>query len=273
VRTLLLLLGACGFSAHAAPDASFPDLHDAPEDASLGPDAAVIVDAPPPDPVMLACSSGTLYQVDVDQGVATSIGAIKTGNSTFSMDAIAGSSTSLYGIPTSGDKLLQIDATSGAVIVSRVLAPAYNYFGFTYAPPGELGSAGVWFAGTDGTGDAGGLASLYTIDAATGTATLVGPFGSGLTVAGDIAWVHGHGLYGSFYGPGCNSTCIESINPTTGTATPLTMAAPTNLLSLSGFRGALWALENNGAVWSVDLMTGNVTLAFTTSVTWADAAN
>lgn len=276
MRIGLLLLGACGFSAHAAPDAAFPFLHDSPADTSLGgPDAMVVADAAPlPEPFILACSSGTLYKIDVDQQTTTVLGPIKAGGTSFSMDAIAGNSNVLYGIPTSVDKLIQIDPASGVVTLSRTLAPSHNYYGLAYAPAGEVAAEGVWFAGTDGGGETAGLAQLYTIDPASGTATAVGPFGGGLEVAGDLAWVHGHGLYGTFYGPTCmQTTCIASVNTTTGTATVLSSSGPINALSLSGFRGQLWALQNNGAVWSVDATTGNATLAFTTGIAWADAAN
>lgn len=274
VRSLLLLLGACGFSAHAAPDGSQSDPHDAPGDVALGSDAAVTIDAAPPEPFMLACSPGTLYKVDVDMQTATEIGPIVSGATPVSLYALAGDSTGLYGIPSALNVILSIDPTTGSVTRSHALAPKRDYYGLTYAPPGEVQPQGVWFAASDGAGEPdGGAAHLYTVDPAAGTTTIVGPFGGDLTIAGDLAWVHGKGLYGTFYGPMCMSaTCVASIDPATGAATVLTTTGPPNALSLSGFRGQLWGLDTGGGVWLIDTTTGNSTLQFTTSIQWADGA-
>lgn len=264
VCAVLVALAGCSFSTHALDgDAHAPDgqqLIDAAHDAAT--------DAAPQAPYMLACSSGTLYTVDVDQGSATAVGPIKAGGTTFSMDSIAGVPPVLYGIPSSVDTILSIDPSTGAVTQSRTLAPQVTYYGFTYVPAGDLGATAHWFAGTGET--SGG--SLYAIDPAAGTATSIGSFGNGLYVAGDIAWVHGHGLYATMYGPGCAPTCIASIDPSTAAATVLSYNGPNNGLSMSGFRGQLWILDNSGSVWNVDPTSGNATFAFSTGVVWADAA-
>lgn len=272
----LLLLGACGFSARAAPDAS--PFQDAQHDGAFGgPDASLTPDAPiTAEPYMLACSPDTLYKVDVDTQIAIPIGPISNGSTPLSILALAGTATVLYAIPSSLNVLLSVDPATGTVTQSRTLSPKRNYYGFTYVPAGELGlgKPAVWFAGTDGTGEPNSdAAHLWTIDVTAGTATIGGAFGGDLTIAGDLAWVQGKGLYGTFYGPGCMSaTCVASIDPTSGAATILTMTGPPNALALSGFRGQLWALDTAGGVWLIDTTTGNSTLQFTTSVQWADGA-
>jgi hypothetical protein len=270
----LLLLGACGFSARAAPDASA--FHDAPHDGALGgSDAGVTPDAPiTAEPFMLACSPDTLYKIDVDTQTATPIGPISNGSTPLSIFALAGTATLLYAIPQSLNVLLSVDPATGAVTQSHALTPKHDYYGFTYAPAGALQPQPVWFAATDGTGEPdGGSAHLFTVNIATGATTIVGQFGGGLTIAGDLAWVQGKGLFGTFYGPMCDSaTCVASIDPATGAATILTTTGPPNALSLSGFRGLLWALDTGGGIWLVDTTTGNSTLQFTTSIQWADGA-
>jgi hypothetical protein len=262
---IALACAGCSFQLHAI-GADAEVTHDGPGDAPKTIDAAI--DAPPPAPYMLACSSSTLYQLDVDAGSATARGPIKSGGTTYSMDSLAGDPTVLYGIPTSVDSILSIDPSTGAVTHIRALSPQLSYYGFTYVPAGDLGSSAHWLAGTGET--SGG--SLYSIDPAAGTATSIGSFGNGLYVAGDIAWVHGHGLYATMYGPSCSPTCIASIDPSTGAATVLSTSGPNNGLSMSGFRGQLWVLDNAGNVWTVDTTNGNATLAFSTSIVWADAA-
>ena len=222
-------------------------------------------DAPKQDAFMLACTSSTLYAIDVDQQQATQIGPIATGQTTYSMFGLAGTSAQLYGIPSSLADLLLIDASSGNVISSRPIAK-HTFYGFANAE-------GTWYVGTDASGEPNNTAHLYTIDPATGTETLIGAFGNGLTIAGDLAYVHQRGLYGSFYGPGCTPTCIASVNPTTGSANVLTYTGPTNVLSMSGFRGRLWGLSNTGTVYEFDPSSGATLGSFDTGISWADAAD
>ena len=222
-------------------------------------------DAAPPDTVMLACSAGTLYTIDVVSQNVTKVGSIVAGSTPVSMFALAGTSHVLYGIPSSLDKLLQIDATTGNVTQSRTLVK-HDFYGLAYAE-------GTWYAGTDATGEPSSVAHLYTIDPATGTETMIGAFGNGLTIAGDLAYVHQRGLYGSFFGPGCNSTCIASVNPTTGAAVVLSFNGPSNVLSMSGFGGRLWGLSTDGTVYEFDPATGATLQSFDTAIAWADAAN
>ena len=271
MRCLLLLLGACGFSAHAAPDASFPDLIDAPRhDADLGPDASVIFDAAPTQQFMLANSNNTLYAVDVDQGTATALGTFGT----YSVYALAGDATTLLGIPSGENVLLTIDPQTGAVQTSHPLAPKHDYYGFAHQPATST-RASVWYAATDGAGEPDGNAPhLYAIDTTAGTTTSIGQLDNGLSIAGDLAWVEGKGLYGTFYGPNCMSeTCIAKVNTSDASTTVITTQGPTGALALSGFRGQLWALDTSGNVWSVDTTNGNATFAFSTLVQWSDAAN
>lgn len=263
-RTLLLVVAGCGFSAHSAATSDAPHSDGArPIDTPAAIDAAP--DAPRQDPFMLACTTTTLYSIDVDQQQATAIGPIAMGQTTYSMFGLAGTSSALYGIPSSLADLLLIDASSGNVISSRSITK-HDFFGFAYAE-------GTWYAGTDASGEPNNAAHLYTIDPATGTETLIGPFGNGLTIAGDLAYVHQRGLYGSFYGPGCTPTCIASVNPATGNANVLTYTGPSNVLAMSGFRGQLWALSNTGTVYELDPASGATLTSFDTSVTWADAAD
>lgn len=266
MRYLLFVVAGCGFSAHpAAATSDAPHTSDG-EVLADGPrpiDASF--DAPHAEPFMLACSGSTLYTVDVTAKTATLVGPITAGATTFSIFGLAGTSQALYGIPSTLDTLLTIDPASGMVTASRAIAK-HDFYGFAWAE-------GTWYAGTDNTGETANVAHLYTIDPASGTETVVGAFGSGLTVAGDLAYVHQRGLYGTFYGPGCNPTCIASVNPSSGAANVLTYTGPSNVLSLSGFGGRLWGLSNDGTVYEFDPSNGATLGSFDTLVAWADAAN
>ena len=266
MRYLLFVVAGCGFSAHPAAATS-----DAPHtsDGALLVDGPrqidAMADAPHVEPFMLACSGTALYTVDVVAKTATLVGPITEGATSYSIFGLAGTSQALYAIPSTLDTLLQLDPASGSVLGSRAITK-HDFYGFAYAE-------GTWYAGTDNYYETGGVAHLYTIDPASGTETVVGPFGSGLTIAGDLAYVHQRGLYGTFYGPGCNPTCIASVNPSTGTANVLTYAGPSNVLSLSGFGGRLWGLSNDGTVYEFDPSNGATLGSFDTNVAWADAAN
>jgi hypothetical protein len=102
---------------------------------------------------------------------------------------------------------------------------------------------------------------LYSVNATAGTTTAIGPFGGGLTVYGDIAWLGGT-LYGTMVGGACSPGCIATIDPGTGAATALSTTAPGALPSLAVYQGGLYAFSGGGDVYSINLGTGASTLLF-----------
>jgi hypothetical protein len=122
--------------------------------------------------------------------------------------------TFAYIVESSGnfDKL---DLNTGAVTVLHNAGQVS--FGLAFSPQGVL--YGVNSPQNTSTS----IASLYTINTATGVPTLVGSTGVALTTLTSLA-------NGTYYAVGWNDS-LYSINPTTGAAT---LVGPTGLAALSG---------------------------------------
>ena len=240
-----------------------------------GPDAidARMIDAPPPLPYVYGVSAQSLYQIDVDNGDAMFVGTVTDGSTQFSIDALAYDGAVLYGIPSSHDRWLRINPANGQVLTNTALGPTRGYWGLTLAPAGEAGPSAVLFAASNGSGETGG-GRLYVVDPSQGTATpRPSPFGSNMTIEGDIAWVRDQGLFGSFLGGTCAPLCIGKIDHVTGVASVLKANAVSALHGLSGFRDQLWAFDGSGNVFNVDMVTGQTTLVSNAdSINWYDNA-
>jgi hypothetical protein len=232
-----------------------------------GVDDANVDDASRPAMVIYANRDDNLYTVDIDDQDVTFVGTISDGTVTPQIDALATSDGELLGAPAAGNRLYRIDPATAAITSGPTLTPTREYYGLTIAPPGEAGPGAIIFAGTD---DPDG--SLYTIDPATNTATLVGSLGGGLAIAGDIAWIPGRGLYASVNGGACSNTCIATIDPSTGIATLLSQGLPF-ITGLSAHDGMLYGFVNSttGPVYRIDLDTGAGTLVFSSGIGMYDS--
>jgi hypothetical protein len=143
--------------------------------------------------------NGTLYQVNPANGSLTQIGA---PSGIFYSGGFGSTLSGLYAVGGSADlELYSIDASTGA-------ATPIGLTGISLGPWRDLSvnSATLYY---------GNGADLYTLNTATGLATLVGAFGNGALIGAMVT--QGGILYGGDQGNGT----IDTINPITGAATPI----------------------------------------------------
>jgi hypothetical protein len=254
------VVAGCAFKA-GAPYGGAASTADAPQ--ALG-DAAP--DGPGWPSSLFASSGATLYAIDVDGMRYTAIGSVHDMAGTlYTVNALAYSEGQLYGITATGDTLITIDRATALVTASVALSETHMYWGMTAAPPGDVSSAAVLFAATNDTSN-----NMFMV-ALDGTMTQLGSFGNDHAIAGDLAWVHGHGLYATVTGAPCNSQCLALVDTTTGAATMLDMNEPGDMWGLSGYRDQLWVLHGSGEIDTADPRTGQLTLAFMAGTTnWFD---
>jgi hypothetical protein len=140
-------------------------------------------------------TNGTLYTVDPATGALTTVGTA-TG---FDYDDFGSTTTGLYALSAGSPSLYSIDPTTGAATLIGPTGLGYgSWRGLS------TNSSTLYFA--DG-GD------LYTLSTTTGAATLVGAFGSSAEMG--VLLTEDGVLYG---GDDTNNT-LDTIDPTTGTAT------------------------------------------------------
>ena len=202
-----------------------------------------------------------------DMGYAQDIGYISDNFVSFELDDFSGqavvgtttnvyygmdfdpSATTLYALNDTTGELGTIDLTTTAFTgLVPCPAPVDIWTGLSIDP-----NTGVFYA-SDAT-------NLYTIDPATGAATLVGPFGTGLMI--EIAM----GPEGDMYGHDIGTDAIYQIDPNTGAAT---LVGPTGYnanyaqgMDFDNQDGTLyiWLYQGSGAniYGTVNLTTGAVT--------------
>ena len=180
-----------------------------------------------PAEVAAACNISTLrpstFHVPLtpnDIGFAQDIGYISDNFVQFSLNDFPGqtvvgtstnayygmdfdpSATILYALNDTDDTLGIIDLATGAyTALVPCVSPSGNWTGLTIA--------------SDGTFYASDTTNLYTIDPTTGSSTLVGAFGAGVTLMIDIAI----NADGQMYGHAIDTDSLYSIDLATGTAT------------------------------------------------------
>jgi len=235
-------------------------------DARVSPDGnsdGPPIDAPMATRIYVSTTSGELHAVDPATMATQLIGTVDGAPS---LDGISfGVDGNLVAI-TGDDDLLRIDPTDASVLSSVNMAENHEYWGLTVVPAGELGPSAKILAATNDT------ASLYEVNT-DGSLTLIGPFGNSLSVAGDIAWVPGVGLFASVDGNNCSGTCIASVSATTGAATMLAMTGPGDMWALAAFNGELWAVGGSSDAYRVNQTSGVPSSQFSTSISGvADAA-
>jgi hypothetical protein len=204
--------------------------------------------------LLWASDSVNLYTVDPVSQTFAVVGPLHypSGSAVPGVDAFASRSSQLIGISRSGSgqAVVTIDPATAEVTFFPPLVNPHDYYGCTYD-----GDTDQVLAGTADDGN------LYSIDVNLGTATLIGSFGNGMHVYGDIAWMAG-AVYGTMVGGPCAPGCIATINPTTGAATPLSTDAPGALPSIGVFGGHLYAFSGSGDVYAIDSSTGSATYLY-----------
>lgn len=240
---------ACAFRHGAAPGSGSGG--DAGGDSRGDGRARDAGDASGSSALLWASDPVNLYTVDPVLQTFTVVGPLHNalGSAVPGLDAFAYRSSQLVGISRSGSgqAVVTIDPTTAEVTFFPPLVNPHDYYGCTY----DSGTDQI-LAGTSDDGN------LYSIDLTLGTTNVIGSFGNGMHVYGDIAWMAGV-VYGTMVGGSCSPGCIATINPTTGAATPLSTDAPGTLPSLGVFGGKLYAFSGSGEVYAIDTTTGSAT--------------
>ncbi len=152
-------------------------------------------------------ANGTLFTVDPATGGLTIVGNAMG----VAYDDFGSTTSGLYAVSNGSiQELYSIDPTTGA---ATLIGPTGLGYGAWRGLSNN--SAALYFA--DGP-------NLYTLNTSTGAATLVGPFGGGAEMGAMLT------EDGVFYGGDDSNNTLDTIDPTTGTAT----AGPTPSANLDG---------------------------------------
>lgn len=226
---------------------------------------APMIDAVPARTLMYGTSVATLFTIDVDGSTFSMVGTIHSSTQqSIAVDAFGYAGGMLYAIPTTHDQLLTIDPGTATVTATVALSASHTYWALTGAPAGDAGPNAVLFAASNDTSN-----NVFTVGL-DGTVTKLGTLGNNHAIAGDLAWVHGAGLFASITGAPCSSQCLAKVDPTTGAITQLVnMQEPNDMWGLSGFRDQLWVLEGSGQISTANPSNGTLTPAFNAgSIDW-----
>ena len=263
----LAVLGACGPGGRG---------EETPVDAAVGSgsnaDAAVIV----PDSRVYAHSGSKLYQINVQTLAPVEIGSM-TGLGTQSLTDLAiDKNDRMIGITL--DKLYEVNATSGAAtLISDLSASAQGFTSLSFVPM-NLNDP----SSTDILVSANSVGEVFSIDAAAGTATKLGAYG---TVAagrvgssGDLIAVRGLGIYATV-NIGTDPTAqdyLARIDPATWTATPLGTGTGFNdIFGLGYWQGTIYGFvatsQTAGKMITIDPNTGKGTEVLNGAIRWFGA--
>lgn len=122
--------------------------------------------------------SSTLYTIDPATGAATPVGPIAGGGRVIEIAADVGGQ--LYGVDIDGDVLIAVDKTSGAASAIGALGFDAEFAeGLDFDPSTDV----LYFAAVDDESPFSQPGRMYTIDTATGHATLVGGISADPAVA------------------------------------------------------------------------------------------
>jgi hypothetical protein len=246
-RVAWIVMAACGFRHGVVPHDGLGDDVQADVAGDVAHDAPVAT-------TIYATDVASLYTIDVASKTYALVAGLhdSTGASVPGVDSLAYVEGQLIEVGRDGvgQAIGTIDPQTALVMSKPPLSNGHEYYGMTYIP--ETRSI-VAAAADDG--------QLYRVDPVAGTMTAIGPFGNGLAVYGDLAWLGGT-LYATMRGTTCTNDCFGTIDPATGTATVLTYTMPSTMPSLSGFGGKLYAFSTGGDVYEVSKTDGSTTLLF-----------
>lgn len=214
----------------------------------------------------LTCDVTVSGNLTVTATFATQVHYAHSGTNLYRINGATGGSTfvaSFSQCGTSGPNDIAIDRAGKAMLVSDVNlfdldltngdcdtigAVGGNCEGLAFAPDPASPDKDVLFAAC-GT-------SLYRLNRQTGARTLVGAFGGGWMIRGDLVWLPGKGLFASLENGGDDR--IAKIDPLTGAASDLVDTGESGLRGL-GWRGDALLAFGVGKVFSIDPATGNAT--------------
>ncbi len=183
--------------------------------------------------------SGIYGTLNVSTGVFTQI-----SNPGFEPAGIAGLGANMFAANYPGSTLYEINPTNGNFVTIGNGTASYYDFGGT--------TSQLYAIGTD--------QNLYSVNAATGASTLIGPTGLG---SGGYQSMSGGGtaLYTAVPDMSGQFTLLYSVNTTTGLATEVGNTGIAADVSSIGFAdGVLYAADISGNLYTLNTSTGEGTL-------------
>ena len=240
------------------------------------PDGHVFDDAPPQTDTsrVYAHSATTLYKVDTTTFAAQMVGTIQPIGTQSLTDIAIDKNDNMVGITL--DTLYSIDsATGAATLVNNLGASATGFTSLSYIPIdlSDQNSDDMLVSAND-------QGAVYKIDPVTGTATMLGSYGTvalGKVVSsGDLVGVRGLGIYATVNVGTEANDYLAKIDPTTWKATPLgTGTGFKNLFGLGYWAGKFYGFSDGGAgagkIVVIDQNTGAGTQVGTGTVEWYGA--
>jgi murein DD-endopeptidase MepM/ murein hydrolase activator NlpD len=181
-----------------------------------------------------------IYVVNPGDGTATLLGMIGVRDI---IDIAFSSHNTLYGITF--DKFVMIDPyTAQGKIIG-------NSIGFTNLSALVTSPNSLIYAASSDDG------KFIRIDENTGTGTLIGHFGSGLTSSGDLAYDSSGKLFATVKKTGSTTDWLASINPTNGAATLIGDTGFPEVWGISFEGGILYGVTSGGQLIRIDPKTGS----------------
>lgn len=191
-------------------------------------------------------TNSKLYTINHINAKKTLVGAMGTGRI---CTDLAFSGTKLYA--TSLQKLYTLEPTTGKVVKTK-------WHGFDDINALTVGGTGqLYAAGSSNNRGLGGR--LIRIDSTTGKGALIGYLGSGLTSAGDIAFLGGR-LYATVNKAQSPTTWLAKINTVNGKATLVGNIGYANVWGLAVRNSVLYATTSDGKLLKVNSTTGKSNL-------------
>jgi hypothetical protein len=188
--------------------------------------------------ILYATSGTDLWQINPYTGAGSIISPMNYQTTDIAFDG-----KTLYGVTFS--QLLSIDPSTGASsIVGNI--------GYSDVNALTVGPNGILYAGR-------GSGALLTINKSTGTGTLVGYYGSGVSSSGDLAVLYGNKMYASVIRSGYSTDWLAQINMNTGSATLIGNMGESGVYGLDFIDGNLYGVTSSGYLLKINITTGKTT--------------
>lgn len=265
MRTLLAVavLAACGPSGRNSGD-------DMPE-ADAGPD----VDAAPPvdNSRVFAHSDAVLYRLDNRSFAATQVGSM-TGLDNDLLDLAIDKDDKIVGVTR--DALWSLNAQTGAATMIRALTgDAQGLTSLSYVPDPNPGNPDILVS-------ANRSGQVFRIDPATGTASLLGSYGTApggavIGSSGDLFGVRGFGIFATVDVENETLDYLAKIDPVTWKATIIGPTGYDRIFGLGYWDGRIYGFVDDGfeagtgKLISIDATTGDGTELSNAVIRWFGA--
>ena len=221
--------------------------------------------------LVYAHTGDTLYRVDAMALTTVEVGPL-TGIGTESLtDLAVDKNENMVGITL--DKLFSIDPTTGATTLIKDLSQSANGFtSLSYVPTdlNDPNSDDILVSAND-------QGAVYQIDPASGSATMIGSYGSDgsgnkIISSGDLIGVRNLGIYATVDVGKQTGDYLAQIDPTTWKATPIGAGTGfSDIFGLGFWAGTVYGFTDKGQMITIDIHTGVGTMVGSGAQQWFGA--